>query len=116
MLFRSHRSGPVPLAKLPRLLVTADAHLITLRDPFLGYVLPSKVYACLESGRGILYIGSRQSDIHLLCSQARPTGYLQVETGDAAGVARALEEIAGWARTCSPRSADIARLASRRSP
>ena len=111
-----HRSGLVPLDLLPRLLVTADAHLITLRDPFLGYVLPSKVYACLESGRSILYIGSRQSDIHLLCSQARPTGYLQVETGDAAGVARALEEIAGWAQTGSARSADSSGLSSRRSP
>jgi len=89
-----HRSLPVPLAQLPRLLVTADAHLVTLRDPFVGYVLPSKVYACLESGRDILYVGSRESDIHLLCAQARSAGYLQVEVGDAAGVARALEQIA----------------------
>ncbi len=88
-----YRSRPVPLAQLPRLLVTADAHLITLRDPFVGYVLPSKVYACLESGRDVLYVGSRESDIHLLCAQARSAGYLQVEVGDAAGVARALEQI-----------------------
>jgi hypothetical protein len=89
-----YRSVPVPLAELPRLLVTADAHLITLRDPFVGYVLPSKVYACLESRRDVLYVGSRESDVHLLCSQAPAAGYLQVEVGDAAGVARALEEIA----------------------
>src|SRR5262249_39073363 len=38
-----HRSRPVPLEQLPRLLVTPDAHLITLRDAFVGYVLPSKV-------------------------------------------------------------------------
>jgi hypothetical protein len=95
-----HRSRPVPLALLPRLLVTADAHLISLRDPFVGYVLPSKVYGCLESRRDILYVGSRRSDIHLLCSQgAAPAGYWQVEVGDAAGVARALEEIADRART-----------------
>src|SRR5262249_45705207 len=35
-----HRSRPVPLPLLPRLLVTPDAHLITLRDPFVGYALP----------------------------------------------------------------------------
>jgi hypothetical protein len=100
-----HRSRPLPLALLPRLLVTADAHLITLRDPFVGYVLPSKVYGCLESRRGILYVGSRRSDIHLLCSQgAAPAGYWQVEVGDAAGVARALEEIGdrACARAAAP--------------
>jgi hypothetical protein len=89
-----HRSHPLPLALLPALLLAADAHLITLRDPFVGYVLPSKVYGCLESRRDILYVGSRDSDIHLLCSQALSAGYLQVEVGDAAGVARALEAIA----------------------
>src|SRR5262249_6694165 len=39
-----HRSRPVPLELLPRLLVTPHAHLITLRDEFVGYVMPSKVY------------------------------------------------------------------------
>ena len=89
-----HRSLPAPLALLPRLLVAADAHLITLRDPFVGYVLPSKVYACLASRRDVLYVGSRRSDVHLLCSQALANGYFQVEVGDAEGLARALEEIA----------------------
>jgi hypothetical protein len=98
-----HRSTPVPLALLPHLLVAADAHLITLRDPFVGYVLPSKVYACIESRRDILYIGSRRSDVHLLCSQALPAGYWQVEAGDAAGVARALEAIADRAQASAGR-------------
>jgi len=101
-----HRSAPVPLERLPRLLVTADAHLITLRDPFVGYVLPSKVYACLETRRDVLYVGSRESDIHLLCSQALPAGYWQVEVGDAAGVARALEEMADRADAVRDRPRD----------
>jgi hypothetical protein len=89
------RSRPVPLAALPGLLLAADAHLVTLRDAFVGYVLPSKVYGCIASGREVLYVGSRRSDVHLLCSQALPAaGYLQVEVGDAEGVARALEAIA----------------------
>jgi hypothetical protein len=88
------RSLPVPLAALPRLLVAADAHLITLRDAFVGYVLPSKVYGCIASAGDVLYIGSRGSDVHLLCSQAPPPGrYWQIEVGDAEGVARALEAI-----------------------
>ncbi len=40
--------APVPLEQLPPLLIAADVHLITLRDAFVGYVLPSKVHACIE--------------------------------------------------------------------
>ncbi len=89
-----HRSRPVPLELLPRLLVTPDAHLITLRDPFVGYVLPSKVYGCVQSGRRVLYVGSARSDVHLLCAQGLPPErYRRVDVGDAEGVAHALEEL-----------------------
>jgi hypothetical protein len=90
-----HRSLPVALELLPRLLVTPDAHLITLRDPFVGYVLPSKIYGCLASGRDLLYIGSPLSDVHSLAAAALPSAaYTRVDTGDAEEVARALETIA----------------------
>jgi hypothetical protein len=98
-----HRSRPVPLELLPRLLVTPEAHLITLRDGFVGYVLPSKVYGCVQSGRSVLYIGSPRSDVHLLCSQGLPPDrYRRVEVGDAEGVARILEEIAASQRGFGP--------------
>lgn len=91
-----HRGRPLPLNLLPRLLVTPDAHLITLRDPFVGYVLPSKIYGCIQSGRPILYIGSARSDVHLLSSQARSHGrYWRSDIGDTEGVASALEVIGG---------------------
>jgi hypothetical protein len=90
-----YRSHPVSLELLPRLLVTPHAHLITLRDEFVGFVLPSKIYGCLQSGRNLLFIGSPQSDVHLLASQSLPPDhYWRVDVGDAAGVAQALEEIA----------------------
>jgi len=90
-----HRSRPVPLSDLARLLVTPDAHLITLRDAFVGYVLPSKIYGCLESAKPLLYIGSPRSDVHLLASQTLPPDrYRRVDVGDSAGIAEALEEIA----------------------
>jgi len=90
-----HRGRPVPLDQLPRLLVTPDAHLITLRDPFVGYVMPSKVYGCIESGCDILYVGSEKSDVHLLCTQhLPPTAYRRVAVDDAEHVAEALEAIA----------------------
>jgi hypothetical protein len=99
------RSWPVPLADLPRLLLAADAHLITLRDAFVGYVLPSKVHGCIAAGGDVLYVGSRGSDVHLLCSQALPAaGYRQVEVGDAEGVAQALEAIADRAAARTARA------------
>jgi hypothetical protein len=94
-----HRSRPVPLELLPRLLVTPHAHLVTLRDEFVGYVLPSKIYGCIQSGRSILYIGSARSDVHLLATRdLPPERYRRVEVGDSVGVARALEEVAEKAR------------------
>ncbi|HWB10178.1 MAG TPA: hypothetical protein VG826_13190 [Pirellulales bacterium] len=103
-----HRSRPVALESLARLLVTPDAHLITLRDPFVGYVMPSKVYGCIESGCDILYVGSVDSDVHLLCSEGLPpTAYHQVPTGQPQQVAAALEALAdrtwGGAADTTPR-------------
>lgn len=98
-----HRSRPVPLDLLPRLLVTPAAHLITLRDEFVGLVLPSKVHACLASGRTVLYVGSAASDVHLLCRAALPPErYLRVPVGDVEAVARALEAIADRAAATPP--------------
>src|SRR5262249_5808140 len=64
------KGAPVSREKLASLLVTPDAHLITLSDPFVGFVLPSKVYGCIESGRPVLFIGSEKSDVQLLCRQS----------------------------------------------
>ncbi len=90
-----HRSRPVPLDLLPRLLVTPHAHLITLRDEFIGYVLPSKVHGCIESGRAVLFVGSERSDVHLLCAEKLPRErYFRAGMGDPAAVAAALEGLA----------------------
>jgi len=88
------RTAPVALEALAGVLLAADMHLITLRDAFVGYVLPSKVYACVDSGRPILFIGSARSDIHRVCERRVPAErYRRVEVGDAAGVASALEQL-----------------------
>lgn len=88
-----HRSPPVPLERLAALLSTPDAHLVTLKDAFVGYVMPSKIYACIDSGRPTLFVGSSDSDVDLL---ARPSkaGYWRVPCGDVAGFAEALEQVA----------------------
>ena len=86
------RTRPVPLDRLANLLATADAHLITLRNPFWGYVLPSKVYGCIDSARPIIYVGPEESDVHLL-SARNCKNYTRVDIGDANAMAHALEGI-----------------------
>jgi hypothetical protein len=88
------RSQPVPLEDLAALLVTPDAHLITLRDAFVGFVLPSKVYGCIESGKDIVFVGPRASDVHLLCSRDRTTGrYFHCAVADVNALCAVLEAI-----------------------
>jgi hypothetical protein len=88
-----HRSPPVPLERLSGLLRAPAAHLVTLRDAFVGYVMPSKIYACIESGKPVLFVGSASSDVDLL-ARASSAGYWRVPCGDAAGFASALESLA----------------------
>src|SRR5262249_34510245 len=89
-----YRTRPAPLAELPQLLIAADAHLITLRDAFVGYVLPSKVYACMASRKRIIFVGSESSDVHLLASAAlTPVNYRRVEVGDVDGLVQVLYDI-----------------------
>ena len=84
----------VPLDQLAGILLSADIHLITLKKEFVAYVLPSKTYACIESGKPILFIGSKESDVHLVCIERMPVNkYRQVEVGDVDGVVLAIIEL-----------------------
>ena len=87
------RSHLVPLEKLANLLVTPDAHLITLSDAFVGFVLPSKVHGCVASNKPILFVGSDRSDVHRLCLRSTAP-YQRVSVGDVAGCVTALEHLA----------------------
>jgi hypothetical protein len=88
-----YRSPPVALEQLAGLLLAPDANLVTLKDRFVGFVMPSKIYACLESRHPIIFVGSIDSDVDRL---ARRSGlsYWQVPCGDAMGFAAALEALA----------------------
>lgn len=88
------RGTPVPLHELAQLLVTPDAHLITLSDAFVGFVLPSKVHACIDSGRPVLYVGSERSDVHRLCSERMTARYRRAAVNDVEGCYEALEDLA----------------------
>ncbi|MGE0701225.1 MAG: hypothetical protein AB7O57_19175 [Hyphomicrobiaceae bacterium] len=88
------RGKPVPIEDLASLLVTADAHLVTLHDAFVGFVLPSKIYGCIASGKPVLFVGAEGSDVHLLSSRTLGDDYRRVEVGDEDGCAAALDALA----------------------
>lgn len=96
-----HKSQPVPLDRLAALLRAPDAHLVTLKDAFVGFVMPSKIYACIESGKPVLFVGSAESDVDLLARAAEPDSYWRVASGDPERFAAALEQLAD--RSSEPR-------------
>jgi hypothetical protein len=90
------RGTPLPLDQLAQLLVTPDAHLITLSDSFVGFALPSKVYGCIASRKPILFVGSAGSDVHLLCSEGVESCYQRVDVGDVETCVSSLERLADF--------------------
>jgi hypothetical protein len=94
-----HRSRPVPLERLAGLLKAPDAHLVVLKDSFVGFVMPSKIYACLGSAKPLIFVGSADSDVDLL-SRAAKVPYWRVSCGDPRGLAAALDALADRSR-CS---------------
>lgn len=88
-----YRSKLVPLDELPRVLKAVDVHLVTLRDAFVGYVLPSKIHACIDSGKRILFIGSEASDVHRLASQTGHQTYSRVGVGDVDGLVETIHAL-----------------------
>jgi hypothetical protein len=91
-----HRSRPVPLERLAGLLKAPDAHLVVLKDSFVGFVMPSKIYACLGSAKPLIFVGSAESDVDLLSREAN-VPYWRVSCGDPRGLAAALDALANQA-------------------
>ena len=92
-----HRSRPVPLERLAGLLKAPDAHLVVLKDSFVGFVMPSKIYACLGSAKPLIFVGSADSDVDLL-SRKSQVPYWRVACGDPQGLAAAFEALADRGR------------------
>jgi hypothetical protein len=88
-----HRSRPVALERLPGLLKAPHAHLVLLKDAFVGFVMPSKIYACLGSRKPLIFVGSAKSDVDLLAG-ASGLPYWRISCGDPKGLAGALESLA----------------------
>lgn len=91
-----HVTSPVPLDQLADLLSSPDAHLVVLDEPFWGLVIPSKIYACIDSGKPVLYVGPSESDVHLLTSTHGSS--FSVRNGDVDGCFAALNRLGAGAQ------------------
>jgi hypothetical protein len=87
------RQKLVSLDELAHLLVTPDAHLVTLKPEFMGFVLPSKIYGCIASQCPVLYIGPRGSDVHTLCLAESGLQYKHVDVRHPEEVSIALDAL-----------------------
>ena len=88
-----HPSKAGTARELPGVLVAADAHLVTLKPEFMGFVLPSKIYGCIASHRPILFIGPRGSDVHQLCLAEPGLRYQHVDVGESHNVKAVLDDL-----------------------
>lgn len=81
---------PQPKEDLAAFLTAADVHLVTMRAGLEGLVVPSKAYGVMASGRPLVYVGSRTSEIARLVEET--AAGTVVANGDAAGLASVLLE------------------------
>lgn len=88
-----HVTPPAPIEHLAGILRAADAHLILLGDAYWGYVLPSKVFACLSTGEPIVYVGPSESDIALLVAERGHPDSAVVAPGDVQAAFLGLERL-----------------------
>ena len=58
-----------PPDKLSESLSAADAHLVTMRPPLCGLVVPSKFYGVLAAGRPCLFVGPKESEVAMSLSE-----------------------------------------------
>jgi hypothetical protein len=105
---------PVALSRLPGVLKAADAHLVLLGADYWGYVLPSKIYACLMAGQPILYVGPEESDVALLLGEAPGKGHAHALPGDPDRCFEALEALAARHAGRDDRDEDASRQAAAR--
>lgn len=55
-----------PASKIPSVLASADAHIVTIKRGLEGVVVPSKMYGILAAGRPIVAVAPKETDAALL--------------------------------------------------
>jgi colanic acid biosynthesis glycosyl transferase WcaI len=88
MMFKDHQ----PRARLLHSLAAGDVHLVSLATGMGRFVVPSKFYGILASGRPVLFVGDPGSEIVSLLRKYE-CGFA-VESGDYRGLARIVQRLA----------------------
>ena len=85
-------------------LSIADVHLISLRAPFVGISVPSKLYGAMASARPILFVGPDQCETADAVRDVRCGVVIDpTETGDAVAGRKIADVLRGWADVRSAR-------------
>jgi hypothetical protein len=85
-------------------LSVADVHLISLREPFVGVSVPSKLYGAMASARPILFVGPKRCETADAIRDARCGIVVDPrDGGDVAAGRKIAEIIRGWADVKSAR-------------
>jgi glycosyltransferase involved in cell wall biosynthesis len=84
-----------PRSALSATLSAADLHVVSLGDPFVGILHPSKVYNVLRLGLPILFFGTADCYIGDLAINGARGAIARVPHGDVVGAVSAIREAAG---------------------
>lgn len=90
-----------PREQLRFSLAAADAHLITLREPFAGIAVPGKLYGIMASGRPALFVGPERSESAEAIRDAR-CGVVIDPASDPDPAGRIVATLQGWAEDPAP--------------
>lgn len=88
--------GYFPRDELRWSLSLADAHLVSLREPFVGISVPGKLYGIMASGRPSIFVGPSRCESAEAISGGDCGVVIDPSAGDAA--ARMVETLGSWSR------------------
>jgi glycosyltransferase involved in cell wall biosynthesis len=83
-----------PREQLRYSLSVGDAHLISLRPPFVGISVPGKLYGIMASGRPAIFVGPEKSESGETVLEAGCGVVVDPAGADPAG--RIVEVVRGW--------------------
>lgn len=86
--------GYMPREHVRALYSAADAHLVTLRAPFVGIAVPTKLYQSMGSARPVIFVGPRRSESADTVAAADGGVVLDPAEGNAA--ARLVSTLQAW--------------------
>jgi glycosyltransferase involved in cell wall biosynthesis len=86
----------MPREQVGDALAVADAHLVSLRQPFVGISVPGKLYGIMAAGRPALFVGPARCETADTIREAA-CGTI-VDPADGAGASRIVAAIDAWVR------------------